>query len=110
MLGIDVAESTVSKYLGKAPRPPSQSWRTFVRNHLHQSIAIDFAVVPTIRFSLLYVCVVLDHGRRRILHVNVTANPTDSSAGRLPSSRRGGAVVSFPEVGGLHHRYERMAT
>lgn len=76
MLGIDVAESTVSKYLGKAPRPPSQSWRTFVRNHLHQSIAIDFAVVPTIRFSLLYVCVVLDHGRRRILHVNVTANPT----------------------------------
>lgn len=76
MLGIDVSESTVSKYLGKAARPPSQSWRTFVRNHLHQSIAIDFAVVPTIKFSLLYVLVVLDHERRRILRINVTANPT----------------------------------
>lgn len=76
MLGIDVSESTVSKYLGKPPRPPSQTWRTFVHNHLHQSIAIDFAVVPTLRFSLLYVCVILDHGRRRILHVNVTTNPT----------------------------------
>ena len=212
MLGIDVSESTVSKYLGRVPRPPSQSWRTFVRNHLHQSIAIDFAVVPTIRFSLLYVCVVLDHGRRRILHVNVTANPTaawaaqqvvealpwetnakflfrdgdgiygeeferrvkgvgleqvvtaraspwqnaycervvgtlrrecldhvvainerqlkrvldeyvryynasrthlslakDSPEGRRASSGRGGAIVAFPEAGGLHHRYERMA-
>ena len=47
-----------------------------VVNLLHQSIAIDFAVVPTLRFSLLYVCVILDHGRRRILHVNVTTNPT----------------------------------
>jgi putative transposase len=212
MLGIDVSESTVSKYLGKATRPPSQSWRTFVRNHRHQSIAIDFAVVPTIRFSLLYVCVILDHGRRRILHVNVTANPTaawaaqqvvealpgetdvrflfrdgdgifspefehrvtnlglqqvvtaraspwqnaycervigtlrrecldpvvalneqqlkrvlddyvryyngsrthlslakDSPMGRKRCSREGGAVVAFPEAGGLHHRYERMA-
>jgi len=211
MLGIDVSESTVSKYLGKAPRPPSQSWRTFVCTHLHQSIAVDFAVVPTIRVSLLYVCVVLEHGRRRILHVNIAANPSsawaarqvvealpwktearflfrdgdaiygeeferrlrglglkqivtaraspwqnaycervigtlrrecldhviainegqlkrvlddyvryynasrthlslakDSSAGRPVSLGRGGAVVAFPEAGGLHHRYERM--
>lgn len=76
MLGIEVCESTVSKYLRKLPRPPSQTWRTFVHNHLHQSVAVDFLVVPTIKFSLLYVFVVLDHRRRRILHVNVTANPT----------------------------------
>jgi len=212
MLGIDVAESTVSTYLQKLPRLPSQNWRTFVRNHIHQSVAVDFAVVPTIKFSLLYVFVVLDHERRRILHINVTANPTaawaaqqlvealpwetdarflfrdgdgiygeeferrvrglglqqvvtaraspwqnaycervigtlrrecldhvvavnerqlkrvlddfvryynasrthlslakNSPVGRLVSSRRGGAVVAFPEAGGLHHRYERMA-
>jgi transposase InsO family protein len=212
MLGIDVSESTVSTYLSKAPRPPSQTWRTFVRNHLHQSIAIDGAVVPTIRFSLLYVCLVLDHTRRRILRVDVTGNPTaawmaqqvvealpwdtdarflfrdgdgiygaefvrratglglhqvvtaraspwqnaycervtgtlrrecldhvvainerqlqrvldeyvryynatrthlsldkDAPAGRPVSSWRGGTVVAFPEAGGLHHRYERVA-
>jgi putative transposase len=212
MLGIEVCEATVSKYLRKLPRLPSQSWRSFVYNHIHQSVAVDFLVVPTIKFSVLYVFVVLDHRRRRILHVNVTANPTadwaapqvvealpwethvrflfrdsdqiygdafqsridglglqevvtapasawpnaycervigtlrrecldhvvaineqqlkrvldsyvvyynrarthlslakDAPAGRLSSSRKGGAVVAFPEVGGLHHRYERLA-
>lgn len=76
VLGIEVSESTVSKYLRNLPRPPSQTWRTFIHNHLHQAIAVDFAVVSTIKFSLLYVFVVPDHRRRRILHVNVTANPT----------------------------------
>ncbi len=77
MLSLKVAESTVSSYLRRLPRPPpSQTWCTFIENHLHQSIAIDFAVVPTFRFSLLYVFVVLDHHRRRILHINVTAHPT----------------------------------
>jgi hypothetical protein len=76
MLGLEVAESTVSEYLGCLPRPPSQTWRTFVKNHLHESIAIDFAAVPTLPFSLLYVFIVLDHHRRRILHINVTAHPT----------------------------------
>ena len=47
-----------------------------MRNHIHQSVAVDFAIVPTIKFSLLYVFVVLDHERRRILHINVSANPT----------------------------------
>ncbi len=76
MLGLKVAESTVSAYLRRLSRPPSQTWRTFVANHFHESIAIDFAVVPTLRFSLLYVFVVLDHHRRRILHVAVTDHPT----------------------------------
>ena len=77
MLGFRVSEPTVSRYLRPyRRRPPSQTWRSFVQNHLHQSIAVDFMVVPTIRFSLLYVFVVLDQGRRRILHIAVTAHPT----------------------------------
>lgn len=78
MLGISISEATVSRYLKKLRRrkPPSQTWRTFIRNHMHESIAVDFMVVPTIRFALLYVFVVLDHGRRRILHVAVTEHPT----------------------------------
>ncbi len=77
MLGFRVSEPTVSRYLQPyRRRPSSQTWRSFVQNHLHQSIAVDFMVVPTIRFSLLYVFVVLDHGRRRILRVAVTAHPT----------------------------------
>ena len=75
-LGIEVAQSTVSKYLRRSKRPPSQGWRTFVRNHLGEMIAIDFAVVPTVRGQLLYLFVVLSLARRRVLHVNVTAHPT----------------------------------
>lgn len=77
-LGIEIAESTVSKYMPKRRGPPgsSQRWTTFVRNHLGETSAIDFAVVPTITFELLYVFVVLQLDRRRVLHVNVTRNPT----------------------------------
>ena len=76
-LGIQLAESTVSKYLPPRPkRPPSQGWRTFLGNHLSEIIAVDFAVVPTVRGQLLFAFVVLSLARRRVLHVNVTAHPT----------------------------------
>lgn len=75
-LGIEVAQSTVSKYLQRSQRPPSQGWRTFLRNHLSEMIAIDFAVVPTVKGQLLFVFVVLSLARRRVLHINVTAHPT----------------------------------
>jgi len=76
-LGITVAQSTVSKYLPRpARRPPSQGWRTFLHNHLAEMLAIDFAVVPTVRGELLFVFIVLSLLRRRVLHVNVTAHPT----------------------------------
>ena len=75
-LGFRLAQSTVSKYLPRHRKPPSQSWRTFLRNHLREAIAIDFAVVSTVRFGLLYVFVVLGLERRRLLHVHVTAHPT----------------------------------
>lgn len=73
----------VSNYLASLPcQRPTQGWRTFLRNHLHETIAIDFAIVPTIRFKLLFVFVVLDLARRRILHLNVTAHPTAQWTGR----------------------------
>jgi transposase InsO family protein len=75
-LGIEVAQSTVSKYLPRSQRPPSQGWRTFLQNHLGEMIAVDFAVVPTVTGQLLYVFIVLSLARRRVLHVNVTDHPT----------------------------------
>ncbi len=77
LLGHVVAGSTVAKYMvPRDRRPPSQRWRTFLRNHLGASAACDLFTVPTLTFKLLYALVVLSHDRRRILHVNVTRHPT----------------------------------
>lgn len=75
-LGIEVGETSVSKYMVRARKPPSQTWSTFLDNHLKSLVSVDFFVVPTIRFQILYVFVVLAHDRRRILHFAVTAHPT----------------------------------
>ena len=77
LLGHDVAESTVARYMvRRRPGPPSQTWRSFLDNHMDCTAACDFFVVHTITFRLLYCFVILGHGRRRILHFNVTAHPT----------------------------------
>jgi hypothetical protein len=68
-LGIDIGESSVSKYIVRPRKPPSQTWRTFLENHTKQLVSIDFFTVPTIRFQVLYVFLVLAHDRRRILHL-----------------------------------------
>ena len=76
-LGHSVAQSTVARYLPVRRRgPPSQTWRTFLHNHLPCAAGIDFFVFPTVGFGVLYGFLVLGHGRRRILHLNVTAHPT----------------------------------
>jgi len=75
-LGIDVSQATVAKYMGRRRRPPSQTWRTFLVNHVAQVMAADFFVVPTVTYRLLFVLVILAHDRRRIVHVAVTAHPT----------------------------------
>lgn len=75
-LGIEIAETTVSKYMIKPRRPPSQDWRTFLQNHAKDLIALDFFTVPTATFRVLFVLVILSHDRRRILHFNVTEHPT----------------------------------
>jgi len=75
-LGIDVGETSVGKYLVRGRKPPSQTWRTFLENHVKTLVSIDFFTVPTIRFQILYVFLVLAHDRCRILHFGVTAHPT----------------------------------
>jgi putative transposase len=75
-LGIQVGESSVGKYIVRRRRPPSQTWRTFLNNHVKELVSIDFFTVPTIRFHVLYVFLVLAHDRRRVLHFNVTSHPT----------------------------------
>src|SRR5271166_1725680 len=72
----------LSKYMVRCHKPPSQTWRTFLENHLTQMVSIDFFTVPTIRFQVLYVFLVLAHDRRRILHFNVTAHPTAEWTGQ----------------------------
>lgn len=67
---------TVAKYLPRPGAPPSQSWRTFLANHVEQIVAADFFVVPTATCRLLFVLVLLAHERRRIVHVAVTPHPT----------------------------------
>ena len=81
-LGIDIGESSVSKYRVRCRQPPSQTWRAFLENHAQQLVSIDFFTVPTIRFQVLYVFLVLAHDRRRILHFNVTAHPTAEWTGQ----------------------------
>jgi hypothetical protein len=71
-LGIEIAQSTVAKYMVKGARPFSQSWTTFLRNHASGIAAMDLLVVPTIGFQLLYALVILKHDRRRLASVNVT--------------------------------------
>src|SRR5271166_5944138 len=81
-LGIDIGESSVTKYMVRCRKPPSQTWRAFLKNHAQQLVSIDFFTVPTIRFQVPYVFLVLAHDRRRILHFNVTAHPTAAWAGQ----------------------------
>jgi len=81
-LGIDIGESSVSKYMVRGRKPPSQTWRTFLDNHLTQLVSIDFFTVPTLRFQVLYVFLVLAHDRQRVLHFNVTAHPTAEWTGQ----------------------------
>ena len=75
-LGIDVGQTSVTKYMARRRRPPSQGWRTFLRNHADGIVAMDLFVVPTISFRLLYGLLILRHDRRRVLWMGVTAHPT----------------------------------
>jgi transposase InsO family protein len=76
MLGIDVSESTVGRYMIRIGRPRSQGWKTFLRNHAAGIAAIDLFVVRTISLKLLYGLVIFGHARRRLLRIAVTSNPT----------------------------------
>ena len=75
-LGIEVAERTVSRLMPKRRTPPSQTWRTFLANHVRDLVSLDFFTVPTAGLRVLFVLVVLAHHRRRVVHFNVTEHPT----------------------------------
>ena len=136
-LGIDVGQTTVAKYMARRRRRPSQGWRTFLRNHADGIAAMDLFVVPTLSFRLLYGLLVLRHGRRRILWLGATANPTAEWIARQLTEACGwedapryiirdrdrslkkdaplhrpiqrlGVITSQPVLGGLHHRYCRI--
>jgi hypothetical protein len=75
-LGIDIGQTSVAKYMVRRRGPPSQGWKTFLRNHANGIAAMDLFVVPTISFRLLYGLLIMGHGRRQILWLGVTAHPT----------------------------------
>jgi transposase InsO family protein len=88
-LGIDVAKSTVEKYRVRPERPSSPTWKTFLKNHVQDLVALDFFVVPTVRHKVLFVLVILAHHRRRVVHFNVTEHPTAQWTAQL-------VVEAFP--------------
>jgi putative transposase len=89
-LGIEIAERTVSRLMPTRRTPPSQTWRTFLANHVRDLVSIDFFTVPTAHLRVLFVLVVLAHHRRRVLHFNVTEHPTAAWAAQQ-------VVDIFPE-------------
>ena len=76
LLGYDVAQATVAKYMPQTRTPPSQTWRTFLANHVQDIVAIDFFPVPTLTFRVLYGLLVLRHDQRVVVHCNATEHPT----------------------------------
>jgi transposase InsO family protein len=76
-LGIEISERTVSNLMPRrTPKPPSQTWRSFLRNNMTSMVSMDFFTVPTATFRVLFVFVILSHSRRSVLHFNVTSNPS----------------------------------
>lgn len=75
-LGLDVAERTVSRLLPRRRRPPSQTWRTFLTNHVAATVSMDFFIVPTLTGRVLFVLALLSHERRRVVHFNIAEHPT----------------------------------
>ncbi len=71
-LGINVSQPSVAKYMVRYRKPPSQTWHTFLANHVHNLVSVDFFTVPTVTFRVFFVFIVLAHDRRRVIHFNVT--------------------------------------
>ena len=75
-LGISISQAAVSKYMIRHRKPPSQTWRSFLDNHVKDLVSVDFFTLPTATFRVLFVFIVLRHDRRRIVHFNVTDHPS----------------------------------
>jgi transposase InsO family protein len=76
-LGIEISERTVSSLMPKLPgKPSSQTWRAFLKNHMTNTVSIDFFTVPTVTFRILFVIIILKNNRRKVIHYNITEHPT----------------------------------
>jgi putative transposase len=75
-LDMKISKTSIAKYMVRHPKPPSQTWRTFLNNHVSQLASVDFFTVHTVWFEVLFVFIVLAHDRRRVVHFNVTGHPT----------------------------------
>jgi hypothetical protein len=103
MLGFEVAQSTVSKYMVR-DGSPSQSWKTFFRNHAQAIAAIDLFVVPTLTFERLFAFLVLGHGRRQLLWFEVTRHPTaEWLARQITEAFPWASAPAYLVSGGFHH-------
>jgi putative transposase len=89
-LGIEISERTVSRLMPKCRKPPSQTWKAFLNNHVQDLVSVDFFTVPTVSFRVLFVFVVLAHHRRRVVHFKVTEHPSAWWTGQR-------MVEAFPE-------------
>src|SRR6195256_6594271 len=99
-LGIEVAQSTVAKYIAKSGRGRSQTWKTFLHKHAAGIGAMDFLIVPTVDFRLLFVLVILRHERRRLISLNVMANPTaEWIAHQIPDAFPLDGAPNYPNAG-----------
>jgi len=92
-LGMEISERTVSRLMPKHRKPPSQTWKAFLNNHVQDLVSVDFFKVPSVSFRVLFVFVVLAHHCRRVVHFNVTEHPTaawtlSKSWNRSPKTRR----------------------
>src|SRR5206468_3763814 len=91
--GVEISQAAVSKYVVRHRRPPSQSWRTVLDNHVGSLVAVDVFVVPTVMCKVLFVFLVLAHDRRRVVHVNVI----DAPHGR-ERPHRGACACAGPSI------------
>lgn len=81
-LGIEISQATVSKYMARLYKPPSQSWRAFLTNHAKDIVSVDFFTVPTATFRVLFVFLMMNNERRNVIHFNVTESPTAAWTGQ----------------------------
>ena len=113
-LGIDIGQTSVAKYMARRRRPPSQGWKTFLRNHADGIAAVDLFVVPTVSFHLLFGFLILQHDRRRILWTAATAHPTAEWIARQLTEACGWEHAPYPSgedrgLGGLWFGWGRSA-
>lgn len=95
-LGIEITEPTVAKYMVRHSRPPSQTWRRCLDNHVNSMVSVDFFTVPRFRFQILFVLLVLAHDQRRILQLGVTAHPTaECTAQQLRETFRWDSALGY---------------